>query len=87
MAHIDSVKHFPTALACVFSVAVMLAPVATAAPPQCTQTGLRTTQCQTSGGSTQIVTSPPENFVNPWYGYGWGGLAFGFGGRSHGGRH
>ena len=39
------------------SAAVLLAPVAAAAP-ECTNTGPNTTQCQTRG-STQIVTSPP----------------------------
>ncbi|MCV7284595.1 hypothetical protein H7J87_04565 [Mycolicibacterium wolinskyi] len=50
--------------------AVFAAPVATAAP-QCTNTGPTTTQCQT-GGSTQIVTSPPAMNYGPWYGWGFG---------------
>lgn len=50
--------------------AAFAAPVATAAP-QCTNTGPTTTQCQT-GGSTQIVTSPPAMNYGPWYGWGFG---------------
>ncbi|MFN3008162.1 hypothetical protein [Mycolicibacterium wolinskyi] len=50
--------------------AVFAASVATAAP-QCTNTGPTTTQCQT-GGSTQIVTSPPAMNYGPWYGWGFG---------------
>lgn len=50
--------------------AVFAAPVAGAAP-QCTNTGPTTTQCQT-GGSTQIVTSPPAMNYGPWYGWGFG---------------
>ena len=86
-ALIGNMRSPRTALACAFSAAaVVLAPDAIAGPPDCTQTGPRTTQCTTSGGSTQIVTSPPENNFNQWYGYGWGGWGFGFGGHSHGGR-
>ena len=56
--------------------AVLLAPVAVALP-ECTNTGPTTTQCQT-GGSTQIVTSPPAmNF--PWLGWPVSGFGFGFG--------
>jgi hypothetical protein len=57
---------------------LMLAPVAVALP-ECTDTGPRTTQCQRPGGSTQIVTSPPQ--VNTWPSWGWpfGGFAIGFG--------
>lgn len=50
--------------------AVVAAPAAAAAP-QCTNTGPTTTQCQT-GGSTQIVTSPPAMNYGPWYGWGFG---------------
>ncbi|OBB71240.1 hypothetical protein A6B34_17250 [Mycolicibacterium monacense] len=57
---------------------VLTAPVATAAP-ECVNTGPRTTQCET-GGSTQIVTTPPEtNNGWPYGGWGYGGLIIGFG--------
>ncbi|TFV61153.1 hypothetical protein E4P42_03000 [Mycobacterium sp. PS03-16] len=57
-----------------------VAPVASALP-DCVNTGQRTTQCET-GGSTQIVTTPPEtNVGGP---YGWGGWGIGFGGISIG---
>lgn len=75
-------RYLSAAIACASSVAaVALAPVAAADPPDCTQTGPRTTQCRTSGGSAQIVTSPQARTYNnyPWYGYGWG-LSFGRGG-------
>ena len=58
------------------SAAVLLAPVA-AATPECTNTGPRTTQCQTRG-STQIVTSPPA-CISPWFGWPFGGFGFGIG--------
>jgi hypothetical protein len=87
---IAEMLHARTALACGFSAAaVALAPGAVASPPDCVQTGPRTTQCTTSGGSTQIVTSPPPNTANQWNGYGWGGgwgLSFGGGGINVGGR-
>lgn len=59
--------------------AVLAAPVASAAP-QCVQTGPTTTQC-TSGGHTQIVTSPPVNNNGPFYGwpFGGGGIIIGLG--------
>jgi uncharacterized membrane protein len=81
-------RYLSTALACASSLAaVVLAPIAVADPPDCTQTAPRTTQCRTSGGSAQIVTSPQQRNYNsyPWYGYGWG-LSFGGGGFSIGGR-
>lgn len=62
-------RYLATVLAVPF-LAVFAAPVATAAP-QCTNTGPTTTQCQT-GGSTQIVTSPPAMNYGPWYGWGFG---------------
>jgi hypothetical protein len=65
----------PLAAAAV-GVAVWAAPVATARP-ECINTGPNTTQCQT-GGSTQIVTTPPAmNF--PWWGWPFGGFVIGFG--------
>ena len=63
------------------SAAIAIAPVAGAAP-QCTNTGPNTTMCQTNG-SSQIVTSPPQN---NWYG-GWpwgGGIVIGLGGWGFG---
>jgi hypothetical protein len=64
---------FAAAAACA---AVVVAPVATAAP-QCTNTGPYTTQCETNG-SSQIVTSPP--MINNW-GWPWGGgFVIGLGG-------
>ena len=66
----------PLLAAVAVSAAVLLAPVA-AATPECTNTGPRTTQCQTRG-STQIVTSPPA-FTNPWLGWPFGGFGFGIG--------
>ncbi|BCI55113.1 hypothetical protein NIIDNTM18_43910 [Mycolicibacterium litorale] len=54
------------ALACT---AVLFAPTATALP-NCVNTSQRTTQCET-GGSTQIVTTPPDiNYGFPWWGFG-----------------
>jgi hypothetical protein len=42
-------------------------------------TGPRTTQCET-GGSTQIVTTPPDtNRGWPFGGWGYGGLVIGIG--------
>jgi hypothetical protein len=77
-------RYLRAAAACAFLVvALVLAPAATAAPPDCTQTGPRTTQCTTSGGSTQIVTSPQQRTYNqyPWYGWGGGwGISIGGGG-------
>jgi hypothetical protein len=59
--------------------ALASAPVA-AATPTCVQTGPTTTQC-TSGGHTQITTSPPANNTGPQYGwpYGTGGFIIGLG--------
>ncbi|MDV3129904.1 hypothetical protein M1247_33725 [Mycobacterium sp. 21AC1] len=54
------------------SIAVLAAPVSSAAP-KCTTIGPNTTQCETRG-STQIVTSPPAIDYGPWY-----GIVFGFG--------
>ena len=71
------IRYLTTLLAAVaVSAAVLLAPVAAAAP-ECTNTGPRTTQCQTRG-STQIVTSPPA-FTSPWLGWPFGGFGFGIG--------
>ncbi|MBO0680347.1 hypothetical protein JRC04_23015 [Mycolicibacterium sp. S2-37] len=62
-----------------FAIAVAIgtlsgAPIA-AATPNCVNTSPTTTVCET-GGSTQIVTSPPPmnygNFGFPYYGYGLG---------------
>jgi hypothetical protein len=54
--------------------ALVVAPT-TLAQPQCVSTGPTTTQC-TTGGSNQIITSPPLVRSNN---YGWGILG-GFGG-------
>jgi hypothetical protein len=54
--------------------ALLLAPTGSA-QPQCVSTGPTTTQC-TTGGSNQIITSPPLVRSNN---YGWGILG-GFGG-------
>lgn len=62
----------------IVDVTVVTAPVASA-KPECVNTGPRTTQCQT-GGSTQIVTTPPENNYGwPYGGWGYGGLIIGIG--------
>jgi hypothetical protein len=59
--------------------ATVVAAPAAAAAPRCVNTGPRTTQCET-GGSTQIVTSPPEtNHGWPYGGWGYGGLVIGIG--------
>ena len=47
--------------------ALLLAPTGSAQPPQCVSTGPYTTQC-TTGGSNQIITSPPLVAANN---YGW----------------
>lgn len=57
----------------------MLTVPTSAAAPRCTDLAPRTTQCQT-GGSTQIVTSPPGMDYVPWYGndiFGSGGVPIG----------
>jgi hypothetical protein len=57
---------------------VVMAPVAAAAPPECTTVAPNTTQCETNG-SSQIVTSPQvtNNFWGwPWWG---GGLVISLG--------
>ncbi|WP_197373067.1 hypothetical protein [Mycolicibacterium baixiangningiae] len=49
--------------------ALLAAPTASALP-ECVNTSQRTTQCQT-GGSTQIVTTPPDiNYGFPFWGFG-----------------
>jgi hypothetical protein len=53
------------------SAAVVMAPVAAAAP-DCVNTGPTTTQCSTPGHS-QIITSPPVMNNGPWYGWPYGG--------------
>lgn len=61
------------------SAAVAVAPPA-GAVPHCTTTAPNTTQCETNG-STQIVTSPPQNnYPYPYGGFpiiGFGGWGFG----------
>jgi hypothetical protein len=66
---------FATAGVCA---AVAMAPVAAAAPPECTNVAPNTTQCETNG-SAQIVTSPSvtnNNWGWPWWG---GGLVISLG--------
>ena len=55
--------------------AILLAPTASALP-ECVTTAPYTTQC-TTGGSSQIITSPPLLRSNN---YGWGILGGGWGG-------
>ncbi|CDO07110.1 hypothetical protein C1S82_21425 [Mycolicibacterium cosmeticum] len=71
--------HLMPALLAAPLAALVAAPVAAAAP-ECVQIGPNTTQC-TSGGHTQIVTSPPANNNGPFYGwpYGGGGIIIGLG--------
>ena len=72
-------KRYLTTLLATAGVAasVLIAPTATARP-ECTNTGPRTTQCETKG-STQIVTSPPAVNYYPWFGWPFGGFVIGFG--------
>jgi hypothetical protein len=73
-----TIRHLGVLLAAGVGGGILMAPVA-AAVPECINTGPNTTQCQT-GGSTQIVTSPPVN-NNFWGGWPWGGgLIVGIGG-------
>jgi hypothetical protein len=65
--------------------AMVAAPIAAAAP-NCVNIGPNTTQCQNPGGSTQIVTSPPQSNCGAWGcgvwggygGWGYGGMLIGF---------
>jgi hypothetical protein len=67
----SNIRYFaPVFAAAGICASVFMTPVAAAAP-LCTNTGPYTTQCQTNG-SSQIVTSPPQN--NYWGGWPfWGG--------------
>lgn len=58
-------------------VALYAAPIA-GAKPVCTTTAPNTTQCETNG-STQIVTTPPNQNTFPWLTYRYGGFFIGFG--------
>jgi hypothetical protein len=42
----------------VLTIGIVGAPIADAAPPQCTSTGANTTMCSRPGGSTAITTTP-----------------------------
>ncbi|ALI25169.1 MULTISPECIES: hypothetical protein [Mycolicibacterium] len=66
------------ALPAVLALAILTAPLGSAAP-RCTTTSPHTTQCQTNG-STAIVTSPPALNTGPWYGpvFGFGGMGVGW---------
>lgn len=52
----------------VLSAAVLFSPAA-AAQPQCGNISPQTTQCTTSGGSHQIVTTPPAMGQPTWPGF------------------
>lgn len=74
-------RYLPTFLASACAVAAIAVAPAAAAAPRCTNTGPNTTQCETNG-STQIVTSPPPNNFDPYWGFpiiGFGGIGIGFG--------
>ncbi|MBI3217484.1 MAG: hypothetical protein HYZ38_27025 [Mycobacterium sp.] len=59
-------------------IAMLGAPAPAQALPTCVTVGQLTTQCRTSGGSTQIITSPPMQYAGTGFGYplifapGWG---------------
>lgn len=61
----------------------VLATLLLAAPaqagPDCTDIAPNTRLCTTGPGHTAIVTSPNPAFTNPWPGWGFGGLGYGFG--------
>ena len=61
----------------VFIATVLAAPAQ--AGPECTDIGPNTRLCARSPGHTAIVTSPDPAFTNPFPGWGFGGLGYGFG--------
>lgn len=61
----------------VFAGAVFAAPAQ--AGPECTDIGPNTRMCTRPPGHTAIVTSPDPAFTNPFPGWGFGGLGYGFG--------
>lgn len=65
------------ALTTLLAGAALLAAPAAIAAPECVDTGPRTTQCET-GGSTQIVTTPPDMNYGWPFGWGYGGFLIGF---------
>lgn len=71
------VRRCITAL-CVAALALLLATPAQAAP-ECTDIAPHTRLCTTGPGHTAIVTSPDPAFTNPFPGWGFGGLGYGFG--------
>jgi len=77
----SKIRYFtPLFAALGIGASIVVAPVAAAAP-ECTNTSINTTMCQTNG-SAQIVTSPPviNNYGGwPWWGGG-GGLVLDLGG-------
>lgn len=71
-----SIRRTGIFLAAGIAAAVVTAPVASA-KPECVNLGPNTTQCRNNGGSTQIITSPPQSNCGAWgcgyWGYGgWG---------------
>lgn len=58
----------PPLTAVALSAAVFLSPAATA-QPQCGNVSPQTTRCTTSGGSNQIVTTPPAMGQPTWPGF------------------
>ena len=66
----------------------MIATVAFAAPagaaPDCSDIAPNTRLCTRSPGHTAIITSPDPAFTNPYPGWGFGDLAYGFGFRGGG---
>ena len=77
-----SVQH-PIVAATVAAIAMVFTGTVLAAPaqagPQCTDIGPNTRMCTRSPGHTAIVTSPDPAFTNPFPGWGFGGLGYGFG--------
>ena len=48
------------------------------AAPECTDIAPNTRLCTTGPGHSAIVTSPDPAFTNPFPGWGFGGLGYGF---------
>jgi hypothetical protein len=77
-----SIRRLGIILTATTAAAIATAPLASA-KPECVSIGPNTTQCRSGGGSTQIVTSPPESNCGAWGcgwngygGWGWGGGLF-----------
>ena len=77
-----SVQH-PIVAATAVAVATVLVGTVFAASaqagPECTDIGPNTRMCTRAPGHTAIVTSPDPAFTNPFPGWGFGGLGYGFG--------